>query len=363
MRLTLNASDLLPTLTAAERYAPRRSTVPILGNVLLTAYAPDGLTLATTGMDQCYRRTVAANVDAPGAVTVNAKVLLATLKGLTGTVTLETLPGDKIRVACGLSVATLAPIPAEDFPRLAQGDLPHAVTLPAADLVALFARVAYAISTEETRYYLCGIHWTGARMVTTDGHQLALVETGLPAPAEAAGVIWPRLSVAALTRTLGAKPKGNVTIAWSDTRLWVTLADGATVGTKLIDGTFPEYERVIPRDNASRLTVDSTALAEAVRRVASVSTERSKPVRFTLSASGLILSASSPEHGERSEPLPAGSTYAGTPLEISFRSRYVQDTCKAAGPGRITFEIGDSFTAVVIRGARDGLHVLMPMRI
>ena len=360
MRLTLNASDLLPALTAAERYAPRRSTVPIQGNVLLTAYAPDGLTLATTGMDQCYRRTVAANVDAPGAVTVNAKVLLATLKGLTGTVTLETLPGDKIRVACGLSVATLASIPAEDFPRLAQGDLPHAVTLPAADLVALFARVAYAISTEETRYYLCGIHWTGARMVTVDGHQLALAETGLPA---APGVIWPRLSVAALTRTLGAKPKGNVTVAWSDTRLWVTLADGATVGTKLVDGTFPEYERVIPRDNASRLTVDSTALAEAVRRVASVSTERSKPVRFTLGADGLTLNTRDPENGERSGPLPAGSTYAGTPLKIGFRARSVQDTCKAAGPGLLTFEIGDKGGPVVIRGARDGLHVLMPMRI
>ena len=258
------------------------------------------------------------------------------------------------------------------FPSMTAGSLPHKFSLTAHTLRALIDRTKFAISTEETRYYLNGIYLHHAdsegtpvlRAVATDGHRLARVEEPLPAGASAMpGVIIPRKTVNELRKLLD-EVTGNVEIALSDTRIQFRV-DSITLTSKLIDGTFPEYERVIPRDNDKVLRVGKKDFADAVARVAAISSERSRPVKLSLARDLLVLSASSPEQGTATEELDAEYVkYDFGPLEIGFQARYLNDITDQIA-GDVEFRFSDGGAPTVVRDASDAsaLYVLMPMRV
>ena len=239
----------------------------------------------------------------------------------------------QLRLRAGRYATSLVVLPAEDFPSMTAGELPHAFQLGANALRGLIDRTRFAISTEETRYYLNGIflHAQDApearmmRAVATDGHRLARVELDLPdGAAGMPGVIVPRKTIAELRKLLD-EVSGPVDIALSETRIQFRVGT-VTLTSKLIDGTFPEYERVIPRDNDKILRVDKGDFATAVARVAAISSERARPVKLSLGRDLLVLSATSPEQGTASEELDGGHIeYASTPLEIGFQARYLSD--------------------------------------
>ena len=252
------------------------------------------------------------------------------------------------------------------------GSLPHKFSLPAQTLRGLIDRTRFAISTEETRYYLNGIYLHHAdsggtpvlRAVATDGHRLARVEEPLPEGAAAMpGVIIPRKTVNELRKLLD-EVTGNVEVALSDTRIQFR-ADQMLLTSKLIDGTFPEYERVIPRGNDKVLRVGKKDFADAVGRVAAISSERSRPVKLSLARDLLVLSASSPEQGTATEELDGDHVkYDAGPLEIGFQARYLNDITDQI-PEQVEFRFADGSAPTVVQDAGDAsaLYVLMPMRV
>jgi DNA polymerase-3 subunit beta len=252
------------------------------------------------------------------------------------------------------------------------GQLPHRFHLPALVLRGLIDRTRFAISTEETRYYLNGIYLHAVesdghkmlRAVATDGHRLARVEEALPEGAETIpGVIIPRKTVAELRKLLD-EASGAVEIGLSDTRIQFKVGT-ITLTSKLIDGTFPEYDRVIPRDNDKVLTVGKKDFADAVARVAAISSERSRPVKIALQKDLLTLSAASPEQGTAVEELDGDRVqYTSSPLEIGFQARYLNDITDQI-TDQVEFRFADGSAPTIVRDAADesALYVLMPMRV
>jgi DNA polymerase-3 subunit beta len=263
-------------------------------------------------------------------------------------------------------------LPVDDFPAMTAGQLPHRFHLPALILRGLIDRTRFAISTEETRYYLNGIFLHAVAMeghrvlraVATDGHRLARVEEPLPEGAESMpGVIVPRKTVAELRKLLDEE-SGSVEIGLSDTRIQFKVGT-ITLTSKLIDGTFPEYDRVIPRDNDKVLRVGKADFAAAVARVAAISSERSRPVKMALEKNLLTLSAASPDQGTAVEELDGDRVkYESTPLEIGFQARYLNDiTDQIADTVEFRFADGQAPTIVQDSGDDSALYVLMPMRV
>lgn len=243
-------------------------------------------------------------------------------------------------------------------------------TLSAAELRALIDRTRFAISTEETRYYLNGIYVHTARnmgvdvlrAVATDGHRLARFEVPLPEGAEGMpGVIVPRKTVGEL-RKLIDETAVEVTVSLSESKIRFAF-DEAVLTSKLIDGTFPDYERVIPADNDKNLEVDCRTFAQAVDRVSAISTEKSRAIKLSIEKGALVLSASSPENGSAVEEIEA--VYSSTPLEIGFNSRYLLDILAQVEGDAVRFTMSDAASPTVVREVADGsaVYVLMPMRV
>jgi len=263
-------------------------------------------------------------------------------------------------------------LPVEDFPSMTDGKLPHRFALPAGVLRDLIDRTRFAISTEETRYYLNGIYLHAAesdgqmvlRAVATDGHRLARVEEPLPEGAGGMpGVIVPRKTVLEV-RKLAEETQDEVEIRLSETKIRVTIGT-VSLTSKLIDGTFPEYERVIPRGNDKVLRVGKKEFAEAVKRVSAISSERQRPVKLSVDRNHLLLTASSPEQGQAQEEMDEGSVaYDAGPLEIGFQARYLTDiTDQVSEKLEFRFADGAAPTIVADVARPEALYVLMPMRV
>jgi DNA polymerase-3 subunit beta len=270
----------------------------------------------------------------------------------------------------GRSTFTLACLPPEDYPQMAAGELPHNFTLSAGELRALIDRTRFAISTEETRYYLNGIYLHATknnevpvlRAVATDGHRLARMEMVLPEGAAGIpGIIVPRKTVLEL-RKLVEEGADEIQVALSDTKIRFTLG-AATLTSKLIDGTFPDYDRVIPANNDKILEVDCKTFAEAVDRVSTISTEKSRAVKLAIEGGSLVLSATSPENGTATEELEV--RYLATPIEIGFNSRYLLDITEQIDGEGAQFAMSDAGSPTIVRDSADAsaLYVLMPMRV
>ncbi|MBX6323919.1 MAG: DNA polymerase III subunit beta, partial [Rhodospirillaceae bacterium] len=278
--------------------------------------------------------------------------------------------GGQATLRSGRSRFVLATLPREDFPAIAAGDLPCHFMLSATSVRDLIDRTRFAISTEETRYYLNGIYLHVAqspggpvlRAVATDGHRLARVEVPLPRGADKMpGVIVPRKTVGEL-RKLIEDTEENVGVALSDTRIRFSF-DDVILTSKLIDGTFPDYQRVIPTGNDKVLEVDRKSFAEAVDRVSTVSSEKSRAVKLTLKPGSLTLSANSPESGSASEELEV--SYQGAGMEIGFNARYLLDIATQIDGAGAQFALADAASPTLVRDVADpsALYVLMPMRV
>ncbi|MSO89004.1 MAG: DNA polymerase III subunit beta [Rhodospirillaceae bacterium] len=371
MKFTIERNSLLRALGHAQSVVERRNTIPILSNVLIEAQA-ERVSLTATDMDIALVETVSSNVARQGALTMPAHTLYDIIRKLPEGAEVVVDGGDKGQVGlrAGRSKFTLACLPAEDFPKLAGGEMPATFRLEAGDLRGLVDRTRFAISTEETRYYLNGIYLHAAqsdgvkvlRAVATDGHRLARVEIPLPSGAETIpGVIIPRKTVSELRRLVD-EAGGTLQVALSETRIRFAFED-VVLTSKLIDGTFPDYERVIPTTNDKVMEVNCKDFTAAVDRVATVSTEKSRAVKLTVSRGSLVVSATSPETGNASEEIEV--RYDAPPIEIGFNSRYLLDITQQIDGDGARFIMADAGSPTLIRDVADAsaLYVLMPLRV
>jgi DNA polymerase-3 subunit beta len=372
MRVTLERSNLLKSLAHVHRVVERRNTIPILSNVLVRAEGGD-LKLKATDLDLEAQETVPAMVERPGATTVPAYMLYDIVRKLPegAQVALETsADGATLTVTSGRSRFSLQMLPESDFPDITVGDLSHRFELKARDLKTLIDRTQFAISNEEIRYYLNGIflHTVDTpagrrfRAVATDGHRLARADVPAPAGSEGMpGVIVPRKTVGEIQRLL-EDPDADVTVELSDAKIRVTV--GAVVLTsKLIDGTFPDYGRVIPQGNDKELKVDRAEFADAVDRVSTISSERGRAVKLTLGEGRMVLTVVNPDSGSATEEIIV--EYDDDPLDIGFNARYLLDITAQLTTETAVFRLADPGSPTLIQDADDTetLYVLMPMRV
>ncbi len=373
MKFKADRATLIKALAHIQSVAEKRNTIPILANARIEV-ARGKLTLTATDMEIAVVEEVPASASRDGSITAPAATLYEIVRKLPegAEVELELNPENQnLRLRAGRFATSLVTLPVDDFPSMTAGQLPHRFKLPALTLRALIDRTRFAISTEETRYYLNGIYMHATpgpdgmlRAVATDGHRLARVEEPMPdGAAGMPGVIIPRKTIAEL-RKLIDEETGDIEIGLSDTRIQFR-AGTVTLTSKLIDGTFPEYERVIPRDNDKVLRVGKLDFSAAVARVSAISSERSRPIKMSLAQDLLTLSAASPEQGTASEELDADRVkYTSTPLEIGFQARYLNDITDQIA-GEVEFHFSDGAAPTVVRDAGDAsaLYVLMPMRV
>ncbi len=384
MKITIERAALLKALSHVQSVVERRTTIPILSHVLLRAEGAGGagrLALSATDMDVEIVERVAARVERDGHTTAPAHTLYDIVRKLRdgAQVELETPSGagggrNELALRSGRSTFTLACLPPDDYPVMSAGELPHHFVLSAGDLRTLIDRTRFAISTEETRYYLNGIYLHATknnevpvvRAVATDGHRLARVE--MTAPEGAAGmpgIIVPRKTVLEL-RKLVDEGDDDVQIALGATKIRCAIGD-AELTSKLIDGTFPDYDRVIPVGNDKLLDVPCKEFAEAVDRVSTISTERSRAVKLAIEHGSLVVSATSPENGTAVEELEV--RYQNTPIEIGFNSRYLLDITDQIVGEYVQFQMADAGSPTIVRDTApeangvSALYVLMPMRV
>jgi DNA polymerase-3 subunit beta len=380
MKLTIDRVALLKPLGHIQSVVERRNTIPILSNVLLRAdgMGPSGtLALSATDMDLELVERVPAQIEQAGLTTAPAHTLFDIVRKLPDGAQIEIeASGERnsMVLRCGRSTFTLACLPPEDYPVMAGGELAHHFAMTAAELKSLVDRTRFAISTEETRYYLNGIYLHATkndevpviRAVATDGHRLARVEMVLPEGAAGMpGIIVPRKTVLEL-RKLVEESEDEIELGLSETKIRFAVG-GATLTSKLIDGTFPDYDRVIPTGNDKVLEVKCKDFADAVDRVSTISTEKSRAVKLAIApgANGgsLAISATSPENGTAIEELEV--RYLNEPLEIGFNSRYLLDIAAQIEGDGAQFLMSDSGSPTIVRDRADpsALYVLMPMRV
>jgi DNA polymerase-3 subunit beta len=372
MKVTVERAELLKSLGHVHRVVERRNTIPILANVLVRA-EKSALSLKATDLDLEVIEWIAAEVAPAGSTTVPAHMFYEIVRKLPegSQVVLESSSDRAVlAIRAGRSRFTLQTLPESDFPDLAAGDMTHKFTLAAADLKRLIDKTQFAISTEETRYYLNGIylHVAGGaksqtlRAVATDGHRLA--QTDLPVPAGAAGmpgVIVPRKTVIEVQRLI-EDSEAEIAIELSSAKIRFSIGD-VVLTSKLIDGTFPDYARVIPSGNDKELVVDKKDFEAAVDRVSTVSSERGRAVKLSLSSGKLILSVTNPDSGSATEEIEVD--YSADPIDIGFNSRYLLDIAAQLDGEVAVLRLADpgSPTLIEDKDAKGSLYVLMPMRV
>jgi DNA polymerase III subunit beta len=372
MKVTVERAQLLKSLGHVHRVVERRNTIPILGNVLIRG---DGqrLSLRATDLDLEMTETLAAEVATAGSTTVPAHMFYDIVRKLPdGSQIVLEASGDRavLTIRAGRSRFTLQTLPESDFPDLAAGDMTHTFKLTAAEVKRLIDKTQFAISTEETRYYLNGIYLHAAgsakaatlRAVATDGHRLAQVDLPLPKGATGMpGVIVPRKTVGEIQRLIEDN-ETEITIELSQGKIRLTFGD-VVLTSKLIDGTFPDYGRVIPQGNDKELVVDKKDFESAVDRVSTISSERGRAVKLALSGGKLILSVTNPDSGSATEELEV--EYGSDNLDIGFNSRYLLDIAAQIDGDVAVLRLADpgSPTLIQDREAKGALYVLMPMRV
>jgi DNA polymerase-3 subunit beta len=377
MKLTIERAALMKALGHVQSVVERRNTIPILSNVLLSADR-DGLSFSATDLDMEIVDDGLAQVDQPGQITAPAHTLYEIVRKLPeGADVSLGFTGDdpRLQIQAGRSKFNLPVLPAGDFPVMSNDGLSTPIAIDANDLIRLIDKTRFAISTEETRYYLNGLYLhtvmddgvAKLRAVATDGHRLALAE--MPAPEGAAGspgVIVPRKTINEIRRLLDdAGESVDVQISQAKVRFEFARvgSKGAALTSKVIDGSFPDYLRVIPRDNAKIMTLDNALFAQAVDRVATISAEKSRSVKLAIEPGKMTLTVRNMEAGQGVEELEID--YDGEPFEIGFNARYLLDVTGQIGGETAEFRFADPASPTLVLDPTDpGVkYVLMPLRV
>jgi DNA polymerase-3 subunit beta len=372
MKITLERNHLLKSLGHVHRVVERRNTYPILANVLLKA-ADGSVDLRATDLDIEVTESVPAMVSTPGTTTVPAHTLYEIVRKLAdgAEVRLETEGGEQLLLTSGRSRFHLACLSADSFPDLKSGVFTHSFSIAASALRELIERTQFAISNEETRYYLNGIYLhaidqagkTLLRAVATDGHRMARAETEAPAGVKGMpGIIVPRKTVGEVQKLLDGAD-GDIAVEVSDTKIRFTLG-GVVLLSKLIEGTFPDYDRVTPKNNDKEMSVDRASFATAVDRVSTIASERGgKAVKLVLRDGQLELTVTNPDHGTASEELAVSFEPEG--FEIGFNARYLLDIIGQIRSENAIFLFNDAGSPTLVKeeGDASALYVLMPMRV
>ncbi|MHA6333344.1 DNA polymerase III subunit beta [Qipengyuania sp. CAU 1752] len=375
MKATIERATLLRCLSHVQSVVERRNTIPILSNILIEASTDNAVKVMATDLDlQVVESVEAASVETAGATTVSAHLLFDIARKLPdgSQVSLE-VADNRMTVKAGRIRFQLPTLPKDDFPVIVEGDLPTRFEIPARTLAELIDRTRFAISTEETRYYLNGIFFHVSdedepvlKAAATDGHRLARYTIARPDGAEGMpDVIVPRKAVAELRKLLEERMDGNVLVDLSASKIRFTLGgEGGTVLTsKLIDGTFPDYSRVIPTGNDKLLKVDPKSFFDGVDRVATIATEKTRAVKMGLDTDKVTLSVTSPDNGTAAEELSA--EYSAESLEIGFNANYLKDILAQIDSDMVELHLADAGAPTLIRKDENSpaLYVLMPMRV
>ena len=372
MKFSIERAALLKAVSQAQSVVERRNTIPILANVLIEAEGSD-VSFRATDLDIEVVDKVGAQVERAGATTVSATLLHEIVRKLPDgaliNLTADTAAG-RLTVEAGRSNFSLATLPREDFPVMASSEYASNFSAPAPVLRRLFDKSKFAISTEETRYYLNGVYMHIAdgdggkmlRCVATDGHRLARIDADMPeGAAEMPGGIVPRKTVGELRKLLEDDDM-KIAVSVSETKVRFATPE-ITLTSKVIDGTFPDYTRVIPQGNTRKMEVDAAEFAQAVDRVATVSSERSRAVKLQLDEDRLILSVNAPDSGAAEEELAVA--YGDERLEIGFNAKYLLEIASQVDRENAVFLFNSSGDPTLMREGNDmsAVYVVMPMRV
>jgi len=367
MKATIERATLLKSLSHVQSVVERRNTIPILSNVLIEAREDGSIRLMATDLDLQVDESIQANVATAGATTVSAHTLFDIVRKLPDGSQVEINAAEgKMQLSAGRARFNLSTLPRDDFPVIAEGDLPTKFELPAATLRQIIDKTRFAISTEETRYYLMGIFLHLAddqlKAAATDGHRLARVT--VPKPDGADGmpdVIVPRKCVAELRKLL-EELEGTVEVSMSPTKIRFGLGS-AVLTSKLIDGTFPDYNRVIPTGNDKLLKLDPKSFAQGVDRVSTIASEKTRAVKMNVDRDKVTLSVTSPESGTATEEIAAD--YGSDGIEIGFNARYLLDILGEIDGDTVEVHLADAAAPTLLRenDKSPALYVLMPMRV
>jgi DNA polymerase-3 subunit beta len=367
MELVVRKNELLRELQLFQGIVERKNTIPILANVLLEANG-DEVRMLATDLEVALRGRCTATVASGGSLTVPAKKLYEIVRALPETdVRIET-DRQGVKVAAERFDSRIQTLPTEDFPTLPDVTGKARAQLPREAIREMVAKTQFAITGEDTRFFLNGAKFVlkpgSLTLVATDGHRLALVEVPHASGIEQeVGVILPRKTLLELGKLL-SEGDGEVVFEAGENHLFFEVG-GRTLISRVIDGQFPAYERVIPKGNDKHIEFDRERLTSAVKRVALLSNERSRAVKFSIDRERVDVTSSSSEFGEAHEQLPVD--YAGTPLTISFNAQYVLDFLNVAGSDVVSLSLKDDVSQAVMKpiGSEgyDYTYVIMPMRI
>lgn len=387
MHVQINRDELSAALAIVKRNVARRTYVPVLANVMLSA-ARGRLNIRSTDLDKESRVSIPCDAHASGAVTLPGHSLADLVKSLPkGSQINLSVEKDATAatISCGQMKLSLQSLPVADFPKMQPGSVRNVFSLSSAALLDALNKTAFAVSTEETRYYINGVYMHAVKeygddrfhtlnFVATDGHRLAKFKMEAPAGADVIpGVIIPRAAVAELQKLL-AKDKGDCEVklfagtkGTSQGRIQFAIG-GAVLLSKLIDGTFPDYGRVIPSGNDKRLVIDTKAFIAAVTRVSKMSSERGRAIKLSLSDDKLVLSVNNPDIGAVSETLDSAYVeYSDAPLEIGFNAGYLLDLLAHVeskhGTTQVMLSDPGSLTLFFAGDGAAMLGVLMPLRV
>lgn len=372
MKISIERGALLKAVSQAQSVVERRNTIPILANVLIEAEG-EAVSFRATDLDIEVVDKAVAQVERAGATTVSAVTLHEIVRKLPDGALVQ-LTDDaaagRITVEAGRSKFSLATLPKEDFPVMASSEYASNFAVNAGVLRRLFDKSKFAISTEETRYYLNGVYLHVAesengpvlRCVATDGHRLARIDADLPPRAnDMPGVIVPRKTVGELRKLLD-DDEASIAVSVSETKIRFATPE-ITLTSKVIDGTFPDYTRVIPSGNTRKLEVDAAEFARAVDRVATVSSERSRAVKLSLDEDRLVLSVNAPDSGSAEEELAVA--YTDERLEIGFNAKYLLEIASQVDRENAVFMFNSAGDPTLMREGNDtsAIYVVMPMRV
>ncbi len=365
MEIRLRRGEFLSELTPMQGIVERKTTIPVLSHILLNA-RKDRLHLAATDLDVSLTSWCQAEIVEEGAIAVQAKKFLEIIRAVTGDEVLLVQEEPRVlSIRAGRSRFKVHGLAAEDFPSLPAVDEKRAVEVPFQDFRRMIGKVLFAVSAEESRFQLNGallkLKAGSLEMVATDGHRLALVEDALEASSEEDSVLVPRKALQELQRIEG---EGNLSYRRGEHHLSFQLGRRELI-CRILEGTFPDYERVIAKDNDKKILFDRKPLAEAVQRVALLTGDRARAVRLQFGSDQMVISAANPDLGEAIEEVPC--SYDGPEFRLGINPDYLSQFLSAVDTERVRLELKDENTQCVgwpVDGADERyLCVIMPMRI